>query len=128
MTSLLLLILASVPDVIVMDGSRCGASESQELVVRVRQKAGDAVFRATASAASIDGSGRMEISDFAERSVSGSGPLRLKLSSMSETESKLVKAGWLVLRQVSVFVGDKLVASVAVEVSHPGGRCLWVQL
>lgn len=128
MTSLLVLILASAPTVVLMDGAHCGRLKDNELQVRVRERGRDVDFRAESYPATIDPKAGWFPSDVVRQAVSGRGPSVLVLEKLSPTELKLVAAGWRVLRAVDVLVGAKRVASVGPEVSRTGGQCLVVEL
>ncbi len=128
-TVLLILIEAAPAKVILMEGAFCGARDSDEMFVRVLERESEVAARVLMSTAAVSDKGEISQNDTISDSVTtGPGYAKMKWKPWSDFGKQLVKAGWVVLRMVFVYFRDQLVASVAVDLTRKGGRCLIVQL
>ncbi len=125
-----LVLLGSAPaNVFLMEGAVCGSRDSDEMFVRVLEGRNEVSARVLMSTAAVSDKGEVSLNDTTSGSVTtGPGYAKLKWKPWSDVGKQLVKAGWVVLRAVEVYFRDQLVASVAVDLTRKGGRCLLVQL
>ncbi len=129
-TSLFSVLIGAAPaNIVLMEGASCGSRESDELFVRVLEGRNEVSARAEMSTSSVTDKGEFTHSDVVSRTVTtGPGYVKLKWKPFSDLEEKVVKAGWVILRTVVVIFRDQVVASVAVDLTRKGGRCLLVQM
>ncbi len=99
------------------------------MFVRVLEGRNEVSARVYMSTASVSDKGEVVLNDTTSGSVkTGPGYVKLKWKPWSDIGKQLVKAVWVVLRTVEVSFRDQLVASVSVDLTRKGGRCLLVQM